>query len=110
VRLGVSALVVLTVATAGLACDATTTTPSKVKSVTVGDNYFAPDNYTVSVGDTVLFIWAGSATHDVVQVSNSMQWCSPRGSGFCSVAFLVKGSFPYLCSYHSLMQGTIEVQ
>jgi len=41
---------------AGAACDNVTSTQATTKSVTVGDNFFAPDVDTVSVGDSVLFV------------------------------------------------------
>lgn len=108
-RFGASVVVALVVV-ASVACDQTTTGSTKTNSVTVGDNYFAPDPDTVSVGDSVLFVWAGSAAHDVLGLNDGLTWCGPRAGGFCNVKFLTKGSFPYFCHFHGGMQATIVVK
>jgi plastocyanin len=107
VRFSASIAVALMVA-AGAACDSTTTIPVTTKSVTVGDNFFAPETDTVSVGDSVLFVWQGNAAHDVLGSGGT--WCGTRTTGLCSVKFTMSGSFPYYCHWHAGMQGTIEVR
>jgi plastocyanin len=95
---------------ASIACDNTSTSTNTTKSVTVGDNYFSPATQTVSVGDSVLFLWGGNATHDVLSNPGLQTWCGSRATGLCSVKFTTAGSYPYLCHYHPGMEGTIEVQ
>lgn len=107
-RLSASIAVALMVA-ASAACDNVTNNPITTKSVTVGDNYFAPVTQTVSVGDSVLFVWGGNASHDVLPASGGT-WCGTRATGLCSVKFTTPGSYPYFCHYHPGMEGTIEVQ
>ena len=107
-RLSAGIVVALMVA-ASIACDNTSTSTNMTKSVTVGDNYFAPATQTVSVGDSVLFVWGGNASHDVLPASGG-SWCGTRATGLCSVKFTTPGSYPYLCHYHPGMEGTIEVQ
>jgi plastocyanin len=109
VRFGASAAVALVIV-ASAACDNTTTGSGTSNSVTVGDNYFAPTPDTVSVGDSVLFVWAGSTMHDILGLNNNAVWCTQRAGGFCYVKFLTVGSFPYYCSYHGEMQAAMVVK
>lgn len=82
-----------------------------VFDVTVGDNFFSPSELTIQAGDTVRWInAAGGAPHNVV--SNDNRWePSPTASSFqFELVFNDPGEFPYNCTLHFGMDGTITVQ
>jgi plastocyanin len=89
-------------------------TPSKTGKVTMGDNFYAPDEITVAVGATVTWeIVSGDAKHDVVASDGSFRSNSPmnRGDTF-SYTFTNAGEYSYICSFHTVehMVGKIVVK
>ena len=82
--------------------------------VTMGDNFYAPDELTVAVGATVTWeIVSGDAKHDVVASDGSFRSNSPmnRGDTF-SVTFTKAGEYPFVCSFHTVehMVGKVIVK
>jgi plastocyanin len=87
---------------------------SMTGKVTMGDNFFAPDDITVAVGATVVWeIISGDARHDVVASDGSFRSNSPmnRGDTF-SYTFTQAGEYAYICSFHTLehMVGKVVVR
>ncbi len=92
--------------------------PGMVHTVNVGQggNRFVPSTSTISVGDTVRWVWVGSG-HSTT--SGPCPPCSPSGvwdSGIRFSGFMFErqfneaGSFPYFCIPHNVsMTGTINV-
>jgi plastocyanin len=103
-----SVVVALVVAVV-VACDRTSTSPGSGRSMTVGvsDNYFDPMNATISVGDTVYWLWGGGASHNVFGESGT--WCGFRTTGLCFRVFTVAGTFPYSCTAHNGMDAQVIV-
>jgi plastocyanin len=76
-------------------------------TVTIKDMAYTPATLTVAAGSTVTWVWQdGAIAHDV------------KGDGFRSKVisegtfshrFDQPGSYPYLCTLHPNMTGTIEV-
>ncbi|HKP54868.1 MAG TPA: S8 family serine peptidase [Chloroflexia bacterium] len=99
-----SATVVLPSATA-------TCVPSGAMAlVSIVDFAFSPQNLTVSAGTTVRWTNNGEATHN--STSFKAVWASPNlstGQTF-DYTFNTPGSYPYGCTLHSGMEGTITVQ
>lgn len=66
---------------------------------------------TVTVGSTVKWIWGDTAPHNVLSTNpdfkNSPLMSPPYEYEF---TFTKAGSYPYYCSVHTRMVGTIEVQ
>ena len=82
-----------------------------VANVSVGDDFFSPANITNNVNDEVLWTWTGSIPHSTT--SNTGLWDSgvKNGPGVTfSKTFSAAGSFPYHCTIHSFMTGSITVQ
>jgi plastocyanin len=82
--------------------------------VTMGDNFYAPDELTVAVGATVTWeIVSGDAKHDVVAADGSFRSNSPmnRGETF-SYTFTKAGEYLYTCSFHTVehMVGKVIVK
>lgn len=78
--------------------------------VAVRDSFFQPDTVTVLVGRSVRWTNGGAAIHTVV--SDSVLWQSPLlySTYWFEVRFDSAGTFPYHCSQHSGMTGTVIVQ
>jgi plastocyanin len=86
--------------TAGLAEAATT-------NVTVEDFDFSPPNVTISVNDSVIWNWTGSF-HTTTSAGLWDSGIHNPGASFTN-KFMAAGSFPYLCSVHTFMVGSVAV-
>jgi len=92
----------------------TTTTGTPVSIVsgssTLTTTAYSPNPVTVAVGGTVTWTNNDSVAHN--SVANNGAWTSgtiaPGGS--FSMTFPSAGSFPYHCSIHPGMVGTVTVQ
>ena len=111
--------VLLTVATAACGSSKTPTTPTPsptpasvsipVGARTLGANSFVPNPVTVTVGSTVT--WANNDTIAHNSISDGGTWNSgniPPGGTF-AFTFQSKGTFPYKCTIHAGMVGTVVV-
>ena len=75
-----------------------------------GASYFTPTTLTTTVGSTVVWTNMDADVHSTV--SNTGLWSSstmPRDGTF-SFQFNTPGTFPYRCTQHPTMTGTIVVQ
>lgn len=84
------------------------TGPVPADEVSVRNNSFSPATRAVAVGTTVTFRWSPSAnTHNVTFADGPT---SPdQSSGTYTRTFAAAGNFPYQCSLHAGMTGTITV-
>jgi plastocyanin len=81
--------------------------PPMSASVSVIDYAFDPDEATVAVGGTVTWTWGGADQHNVTFSDAS----SPtQTAGSYMRTFSTAGTFPYQCTIHAGMDGTITVQ
>ena len=81
-----------------------------VGASTLGKNAYAPDDLTVGVGTTVTWMNTDSVAH--TSTSDGTDWNSGSlapGARF-SVEFKTAGTFPYHCSIHPGMIGTVVVR
>jgi plastocyanin len=77
---------------------------------TISGFAFAPPTITVKVGGAVTWTNKDGATHTVT--SNDQSFASPdlpQGATF-TANFKTAGTFPYICSIHTFMKGTVVVQ
>src|SRR6266568_6139063 len=81
-----------------------------VANVNVGDDYFSPSTVTISVNDQVKWTWIGSQSHS--STSDSGLWDSGiQGNAYVfSKTFSAAGSFPYHCTIHPFMVGSVTVK
>lgn len=112
----------------GAACSGGATTPSESLSAhnpvqATADLQFTPKEFTISVGDSVTFVF-GPVTHSVeFQKGEELRayygGASSAGAPASIAAstkssavrtFPSKGSFKYRCTIHAGMQGEITVQ
>lgn len=83
--------------------------PSTSTTITVRNNIFDPSATTVSVGATVTWTWAqGAVDHNVT--FNDGPSSSTQSSGGYSRVFSSAGTYPYRCTQHPSMTGTVTVQ
>jgi plastocyanin len=113
ILLASSILIIAAVIFAGCGDDKTTNSnppPQGGKRVTISDFQFSPLSMTISVGDTVIWTNQGPTAHTTT--SNTGIWDSGllgRNQTFTRI-FTAAGSFPYHCTPHPQMTGTITVQ
>jgi len=92
---------VLFAMTAGLAEAAST-------NVMVQDFDFSPPNVSIGVNDSVIWNWTGNFQH--TSTSAGLWDSGPLGSGGSFTnKFTGAGNFPYLCSIHTFMVGSVNV-
>jgi plastocyanin len=92
------------------AADAIDAPPEGAVFVSIKDNDFQPDTVTVAPGVSVRWTNDGAVLHSVVSDSGAYtsQLLSP--TFWFEVRFDSLGAFPYHCSRHLEMTGTVIVQ
>jgi plastocyanin len=104
-------------------CKKSTTHPSSSFTTMGGENSvmiqnysFNPASITVSPNTTVTWINDDNVTHTVTSNTGVFNSGNISGSGgyvgggTYSFKFTTKGAFPYHCSIHTMMTGTVVVQ
>lgn len=77
-------------------------------AIDVRDDFFTPPLVRVGVGTTVTWTWRGMSLHDVVLPGGVR---SPvQSAGTFRHTFTAAGTYPYNCTLHSGMTGTIIVR
>ncbi len=74
--------------------------------VVVDDDVFVDDDLVVEAGTEVVWRWEGRAAHDVVGDGFDS---GVQASGEFRHTFTDEGSYPYVCSLHPGMDGTVHV-
>jgi len=94
--------------TAGSAVCADSTGTTTV-AATVGDFKWAP--VSAKVGDVITWTNSDSAPHRVALDDGSCQMSGniPGGGGKASLVFSAPGTYPFHCSVHPTMKGTITI-
>jgi plastocyanin len=89
---------------------ATTTTPAGTEFQVVIDSFaFTPAELTVPVGATVTWVNHQGARHDVVAADGTFTSPLFGQDETFSFTFTAPGEYPYVCSIHGGMDGTIIV-
>ncbi|GDX53273.1 hypothetical protein LBMAG27_23200 [Bacteroidota bacterium] len=81
--------------------------------VTVANFQFAPTNFTINLGDTVLFTWI-SGTHTTTSTTipgGAVSWNHSMNSSSVSFVYVpaVSGIYNYNCAIHASMTGQFTV-
>jgi plastocyanin len=81
-----------------------------VGAASLGNRAYAPDDLNVSVGTTVTWMNTDSIFH--TSTSGAFGWNSGivAPGGQFSFAFQTAGTFPYYCTIHPGMVGTVVVR
>ena len=90
----------------------------KTVSVDAHNNAFSPPTIIVSPGTTVTWTNTDQVAHDVKKQSDTADFGGKFGVSVgdfgpgqtYSFTFTKPGSYPYFCSIHSLMTGTVQVE
>lgn len=107
-KLRVLALFVVLLGFAACGGGGSDTTAASGPSVTLRDVMYQPDRLTIAVGETVTWIWDdGGTLHDVVGEDFKSDLLS---DGSFSHTFSEPGTYPYNCTIHPTMVGTITVE
>ena len=81
---------------------------STSKQISVKDNVFEPTATTVPVGSSVTWTWQGSQLHNVT--FNDGEKSPNQSTGGYTRLFGTAGAYPYHCTNHPGMTGTVTVQ
>jgi len=92
----------------GSGSGATTPTSTSGATITEKDFAFSPAESTVKVGDVVTFVNEDSAPHNV-SIDGAELGMQNQGASVTWTAAKA-GSFPYSCTIHPTMTGTITVK
>jgi uncharacterized protein (DUF2141 family) len=79
-----------------------------VTNIDIGDDFFSPTQVSIQVADQVQWTWIGSIPHS--STSDSGLWDSGihAGGQFKFIqAFNSSGQFPFHCTVHSFMTGSV---
>jgi plastocyanin len=97
----------------GIYCSISLSAPAATTNITVGDNFFSPNNVTIHVNDTVQWVWSMSEAnpHSTTSTSVPSLWDSGvETEPFTfSHTFHSAGSFPFICTVHPFMTGMVTV-
>ena len=87
-----------------------TTAADKGPQVIMTNRAYDPQEITVKVGDTVTWVNQDAPKHDVVADNGEFKSSLfDKGQSF-SFTFTKAGTYPYHCSIHPGMTGTVVVQ
>ncbi|MFN2589374.1 MAG: plastocyanin/azurin family copper-binding protein, partial [Actinomycetota bacterium] len=87
-------------------------------AVSIGDNFYSPEQVTIAVGDTVVWTHNGQAPHSVTADDGSFDssptcpatGCLETGDTY-SHTFTTAGTFGYFCKVHGQsMSGSVVVK
>ena len=104
-----AAVLALAVSLAACVADTPSAPPPVAESptVTIQDMQFNSDHVTIEEGDTVTWVWDdGDMPHDV---SGGGFKSEVQTEGTFSHTFDDAGGYPYVCTLHSGMRGTVTV-
>ncbi len=99
-----------TVAASGSTVTTGSATSGSEIEVIMANRAYDPDTVTIKVGDTVTWINEDAPRHDVVADNGEFKSdLFDKGQSF-SFTFTTVGTYPYHCTIHPGMTGTIIVQ
>ena len=81
-----------------------------VTAVSMQNTAFSPANVTIAVGGTVRWTNMDPIAHNVRGDNNAFSSANLQQNGTFSFTFNSAGSFPYQCTLHTGMNGTVTVQ
>ncbi len=87
-----------------------TTTNPPANEVWMQNSAFNPNSITVAVNTTVKWTNKDGTTHNVTGAGGSFNSGSINTGGTYSHQFTATGTYPYTCTIHSGMSGTVIVQ
>ena len=107
-RLVVSTLLLFALVGAASSCKKTSDTPTS-NEVYIENMVFTPSTINVIVNATVTWTNKDGVAHTVTSNSDLFDSGSIPNNGIFSKTFTTVGTFPYHCSFHPSMVGTVVV-
>jgi plastocyanin len=115
---GLTFLLLVVCLVVGMGCKKTTPAPASppapsgpgANEVWMQNTAFNPTSITVSVNSTVKWTNKDGMTHNVTSSTGAFSSGSIPAGGTYSHQFTTTGSFPYSCTIHAGMNGTVIVQ
>jgi plastocyanin len=101
---------VLLAGSSGCSAAKITTTTVSGNSVNIANFTFVPGTLTVNAGTTVTWTNSDSTDHHVVSDTGVFDSGVMSANSTYSFTFSNTGNFPYHCSIHTYMKGTIIVK
>ena len=96
--------------TQGVPTAVTSDSASLVSPVAIENFVFSPKTLSVKKGTTVTWTNKDSMAHTVTATNGTGPSSGTLGNGASySYTFATVGTFPYTCTFHSSMQGTVIV-
>lgn len=81
-----------------------------VSTVTIANFAFSPDTVTIGVGDSVTWTNGDGTAHTATAGDGSFDTGSIAAGASETVTFDTAGTFPYICSIHPTMTGSVVVE
>ncbi|MGE5297775.1 MAG: plastocyanin/azurin family copper-binding protein [Acidobacteriaceae bacterium] len=78
---------------------------SSISSVTIGDDFFTPQNISIPAGTTVTWANSGTMAHTVTADNGSFNSGTLNPGMSFSETFPTPGTFPYYCQFHGARGG-----
>ena len=88
----------------------TSTAPASASSVDLANFAFSPATITVKVGTTVTWTNKDGTAHTVTSDTGAFDSGNLAANGKYSYTFSTAGTYPYHCTIHPYMKGTVIVQ
>jgi plastocyanin len=119
--MSVRLILALVVSVSVVACGSSTTAPSSTNTTgtpvsivsgasTLTTTAYSPNPVTVTVGTTIRWMNNDNVAHTSTANDSSWNSGSIAPGGSFSRTFMSAGSFPYKCTIHPNMVGTVTVQ
>ncbi len=108
--------IILTIISISISCTKTSTDPGTggtqpgANEVWMQGMAFTPATITVSVGTTIKWTNKDSYTHNVTSATSVFSSGPVSGGATFSFKFTAAGTYPYTCTIHPGMAGTVIVQ
>jgi plastocyanin len=71
---------------------------------------FTPQNVSIPVGATVTWKFEDQTEHNVTAADGSFKSANLSGGKTFAMTFTKAGKFPYMCTIHPFMTGTVTVR
>lgn len=84
--------------------------PVATNAISVGNDFFTPNNVVVPVGSTVTWTWTANASAHNVTFSDGTSGDRSGGGTPYTRTFPTAGTFNFHCTIHPSMTGSVTVQ
>ena len=79
-------------------------------TVTIDGTRFSPEDLTVTAGDTIVWVNKDLIPHTATSKSGGFDSQVIATGKSWKYAAAKKGSFPYICTFHPTMKGTLRIE